>query len=84
MSALSLNYRVGPREASQLGLITTENFQRVAEAVVDWDIVKELLAETTEDEAVKKKEESVAVHVSSTVGLQDDSPITAPVAATSI
>jgi hypothetical protein len=84
VSALSLNYRVGPREASQLGLITTENFQRVAEAVVDWDVVKELLAETPEDESVKKKEGSAVEPVSSTAGLLDGSQITTPVAATSI
>lgn len=84
VSALGLNYRIGPHEASQLGLITTENFQRVAEAAIDWDVVKELLVDDSEDESVKKKDESAAEPVSSTLGLQDGSQITTPVAATSI
>lgn len=86
VQALGLNYRVGPREASQLGLITTENFQRISEAAIDWKIVEEMLAQPADETEgpLKKKDESAVEPVSSTPGRPDGSPITAPVAATSI
>src|SRR5260370_419904 len=43
VGALTLNYRLGPREAGKLGLITTENYLDVFQAVCDWEKVRELL-----------------------------------------
>ena len=40
---LSLNYRVSEYEVSLLGLITTDNYQEIYEAVVDWNKVIELI-----------------------------------------
>lgn len=43
VQVLALNYRVGPLEASILGLLTTQNFERVFEAAIDWPKIRELL-----------------------------------------
>ena len=54
VAAIGLNYRVGSHEATELGLITTENYESVFEAVIDGPKIKELLGEPDQD--VKKNE----------------------------
>ena len=78
IQALGLNYRIGRREASQLGLITTENFQAIFEAAVDWKIVHELLLEQAAgEEAIKKKDEaSVPEPANTSDGPEAHCPIT--------
>lgn len=80
VEALSLNYRVGPREVSELRILTTENFQRIFDAAVDWDLVQELLSE---GEPEKKNTGSVAGPSSTSPGAADGSPNTVPVGASS-
>lgn len=83
VGALSLNYRVGPDEASLLGLITTLNFQKVFEAAIDWRKLEELLGELDPADPRKKKEASPPPPANTTPGRPDGSPITRPAAATS-
>lgn len=75
VAALGLNYRIGPREASALGLITTLNVQSIMEAVVDWIKVKELLEASVDDvtDPDKKKEAGPAAPpVNTSPGLPGD------------
>lgn len=71
VESLSINYRIGMREAAILGLLNTENFQRVFDAAVDWDLVKELLQEEEGGADQKKSDPSVTMpaSVSSSAGL---------------
>lgn len=59
VGVLSLNYRVGPQEATALDLITTINFQKLFSAAIDWPRVEELLAEQLPDDDPLKKNGSV-------------------------
>lgn len=82
--ALSINYRMGPIEASILGLVTTENFQRLFDAAVDFDLVRELLA-LDEEGSVKKKMDSASAAGPApfSPGPADGTPPTPPAAAIS-
>lgn len=84
VAALSINYRIGPREASVLGLITTENFERIFEAAIDWPLLQEFQAPAGDGDLVKKKEtDTAAAPVSSSPGPEENSPTTPPAGATS-
>lgn len=72
VGALSLNYRIGPHEASALGLVTTSNFQSIFDAAIDWPKVSELLAEPDTPETVKKNAaESLPAPASTSPGPPD-------------
>lgn len=76
VGVLSLNYRIGPREAGLLGLLTTENYQRVFDAAIDMPKVFELLGEPDDDES--KKNESPPEPANTSPGPAENSPITPP------
>lgn len=77
-ACLSINYRVGPIEVSRLGLVTTDNFQRIFDAAIDWDLVQELLRE--EEESQKKSAGPAGpASVSISPGPGEISPATPPV-----
>lgn len=64
VQVLSLNYRIGERETAELGLITTQNFQDIFRAAIDWEKIQELLGESE----VQKKTESAPEPASTSPG----------------
>lgn len=81
VEALAVNYRVGPREVSVLGLLNTVNFQSVFEAACDWRQLCELL--NIPDEEGQKKSAPPPVSPSTSPGPADAFPRIAQVAETS-
>jgi hypothetical protein len=73
VEVLALNYRIGLREAAELGLITTENYEQLYDAALDLAKVREL---TAIDVAPEKK--TLPGPSSSSPGPPVDSPITNP------
>jgi len=73
---LSINYRIGPHEATRLCLINNENYVQVFQAAVDGPLIKELMESVApavvedSDKEIKKKD-SGAVLLSSSPGSAD-------------
>ena len=88
VEVLALNYRVGPREVADLGLITTENYQRVYEAAVDLAKVLDLLGPEpitgAESDAAPPQKKTEPAPSSISPGPPAASPSTAPPAETCI
>lgn len=76
---LGINYRIGPHEATRIGLIDTTNFGRVYSAAVDMEKVVELHG----GDGKKKVKESAPGPVNTSPGPPGDSPATPPAAAIS-
>lgn len=84
VNTLSVNYRIGPHEATALKLLTDNNFVTVLHAAIDSDLVQELVNQSMGDEGPpteKKSSEPPEPSANSTPGPAVDAPATDPVEA---